>query len=124
MGDIPPELISLTCSVCLNEMDQTTQTKTSCGHLFCYNCLVDWINRGNNTCPMCRTQIRTFTRENTMIRLIDHENLTSEYIINLNIPNGYVLIKKKLYILTFVSLTFSIAASLMTSFLAIPCYRM
>ena len=122
----PSETISLTCSICLGEMDENIQTRTSCGHLFCYNCLTDWINRGNNTCPICRSRINTFTHGRTISRLVNHDNLNipGGYAVNLNIPDGYILVQKKLHILTILSLIFSISASVMSSIAAIPCYRM
>lgn len=126
MDEDSTERISLTCSVCLEGMTPEIQTRTSCGHLFCHNCLTDWINRGNNTCPVCRTQIRTFTTGRTMTRLINHDNLNipGGYAVNLNIPDGYILVQKKLHILTVLSLIISISSSVMLSIAVVPCYRM
>ncbi len=47
------------CPIC-QETTQNTKT-TSCQHTFCASCLDKWLAE-NNTCPMCRTQIREPTR--------------------------------------------------------------
>lgn len=50
------------CPIC-QETTKDTKT-TSCRHTFCVSCLDKWLMT-NNTCPMCRTQIRG---SNTMER--------------------------------------------------------
>tara|TARA_A100001011_G_C14309757_1_gene844957 strand:- start:922 stop:1413 length:492 start_codon:yes stop_codon:yes gene_type:complete len=44
-----------TCSICLQEYDDDTQTYTldSCGHKFHTKCIIDWFRRAS-TCPCCR----------------------------------------------------------------------
>ena len=46
-----------TCMICLEDFKfLSTITKTSCGHMYHYNCLKPWIDRSVNnfTCPYCR----------------------------------------------------------------------
>jgi len=47
--------INIYCSICL--LDNHDYTNLSCNHQFCNNCISNWTNRGNNTCPICRTII-------------------------------------------------------------------
>lgn len=43
---------SRNCILCLSPM--TDPTSANCGHLFCWECIVDWV-RENPECPLCRT---------------------------------------------------------------------
>lgn len=42
------------CQLCLEAMPTTT---TPCGHLFCWNCLGDWL-RTRAQCPFCREHVK------------------------------------------------------------------
>jgi hypothetical protein len=54
-------LISDDCIICRNQ--PTTPVKTPCGHIFCKDCFMAWINRGQQTCPLCtRTLFITHSR--------------------------------------------------------------
>jgi len=40
------------CSICLtNQID----IRTICSHTFCSNCIYEWVNNHNSTCPFCRS---------------------------------------------------------------------
>jgi hypothetical protein len=41
-----------TCGICFEDC---SNVKTKCGHSFCYGCINKWFDRGNETCPYCRT---------------------------------------------------------------------
>lgn len=49
---INSQIKSLNCPLCLNERNETISTP--CGHLFCLECLIEWM-RVKSECPMCRT---------------------------------------------------------------------
>ena len=49
-----------TCAICQEDFkrgDQVTQLKCNEAHLFHTDCIVEWISRGENTCPLCRAPI-------------------------------------------------------------------
>ena len=46
------------CSICLNPARKTRGVKDlKCGHRFHKKCINDWMEKGGNTCPMCRHNI-------------------------------------------------------------------
>jgi len=49
------EISSFKCSLCLGERRNTAAT--SCGHLFCWSCITEWIN-SKPECPLCRTPVQ------------------------------------------------------------------
>ena len=55
----------LSCSVCLNDTIENEQLcNTNCDHNFCKECLIDWFNQGKNTCPLCRTVLKSYMNHN------------------------------------------------------------
>ena len=43
------------CSICLYKHD--TYIKTTCGHIFGKDCIIEWINLGKSSCPYCRSNL-------------------------------------------------------------------
>ena len=39
------------CSICLTKTDTFS---IRCGHGYCAECLIEWTEKGNMTCPLCR----------------------------------------------------------------------
>ncbi|TNV73002.1 hypothetical protein FGO68_gene17543 [Halteria grandinella] len=51
----------LQCPICYVEYDPADEiTQLSCDpkHYFHNDCIVAWISKGNNSCPMCRKEIK------------------------------------------------------------------
>lgn len=46
--------IDLQCILCLERRENTSAT--ICGHLFCWNCIMDWLDQ-KEECPVCRDPI-------------------------------------------------------------------
>ena len=86
LNDIESE--NLNCVVCLQEKIEIEQVcYTNCNHNFCKGCLQDWFDRAKNTCPLCRTQLKSYMNQNQETKLITIENITPQTIENVTI-NG------------------------------------
>mmetsp|Transcript_11648 Transcript_11648/g.22603 ORF Transcript_11648/g.22603 Transcript_11648/m.22603 type:complete len:116 (+) Transcript_11648:1666-2013(+) len=48
---------SHSCGVCLNERINPA-APTSCGHVFCWNCILHWVSNVRAECPLCRAKTR------------------------------------------------------------------
>jgi len=52
---------SITCSICLEDVDSKTVCKTNCGHMYHHTCLVSSMKMMTNhkdDCPMCRARVQ------------------------------------------------------------------
>lgn len=49
----------MTCPICMDAIlaRVTGETRTSCGHIFHFQCLFSWMSAGTRkTCPVCRAE--------------------------------------------------------------------
>ena len=49
-----------TCTICYDDFkqgDKVTQLKCNEAHIYHTDCIIEWISRGENTCPLCRAPI-------------------------------------------------------------------
>jgi|UniRef100_A0A6C0IT74 hypothetical protein len=44
------------CSICLDKLTKN-QAKLPCGHYFHTNCILEWVDKKNMTCPICRQHL-------------------------------------------------------------------
>ncbi len=52
--------INADCCICLDTLNNHIITDievTQCGHMFHGTCFASWLQRGRNSCPLCRTRI-------------------------------------------------------------------
>jgi len=62
------------CSICMkDDLLNKDIYITDCDHLFCNKCLDDWFQRGNKSCPLCRSNINTYKHENDNYKLVIYE---------------------------------------------------
>ena len=85
------------CSVCLKEdLDEDQIYFTNCNHEFCKECLDDWFQRGNKSCPLCRNEVSEYKHKDEKYKLIIHtvELETSPSQLNLNeLINHNILVR-------------------------------
>ena len=65
------------CTICLKEdLIQEEIYNTDCNHIFCKDCLDDWFKRGNQSCPLCRSEINTYKYKDENYKLIIYNTTT------------------------------------------------
>ena len=63
-----------TCTICMKEdLNKDEIYYTNCGHEFCKPCLDDWFERGNQSCPLCRSEIKYYKHNDEKYKLIIHK---------------------------------------------------
>ena len=70
-----------TCTICMKEdLNKDEIYYTNCGHEFCKQCLDDWFKRGNQSCPLCRSEINYYKHNDEKYKLIIHKIENDERI--------------------------------------------
>lgn len=88
-------ITNYSCTICMKEdlIDEDIYY-TNCNHAFCKSCLDDWFQTGNQSCPLCRSEIDSYKHKNENYKLIIHEINNSENNqnnIELNINDPIVI---------------------------------
>ena len=84
------------CTICMKEgLDNDNIYTTDCKHNFCKECLDDWFQRGNQTCPLCRSHIDTYMHKDENYKLIIH---TVERDTNINQVNFNELVQQSIIV--------------------------
>ena len=61
------------CTICMKEnLNDDEIYYTNCNHEFCKECLDDWFQRGNVSCPLCRSEINEYKHKDEKYKLIIH----------------------------------------------------
>jgi len=71
------------CSVCLESINQTNYCITKCGHIFCFQCMVQCL-RKKNICPNCREELISETILNPKLSEISSNLENKSCIIKLD----------------------------------------
>ncbi|KAF8359213.1 hypothetical protein PRIPAC_94208 [Pristionchus pacificus] len=77
-----------TCTICMNDLSQTRQTKIACGHKFHRTCILNWLEKqlrsSDQACPNCRAPygfiMNGRKKDNTIAAYGDHQQPTLWYI--------------------------------------------
>ena len=65
------------CLICYNSITVNNICKTDCNHTYCSNCLMEWFNRGNTSCPYCRGEINRYTYNGDIYRITVINKITN-----------------------------------------------
>ena len=69
--DLTEDIEKQSCVICSrDDVSSESMCSTDCSHLFCKNCLDEWLDQGKKTCPMCRKTIRYFKSDDIQYRVI------------------------------------------------------
>ena len=92
--------MDITCSICLSKIPNKKTCTTNCNHKFCNDCLNKWFNKKKISCPICRSNIKTYKYNNETNRIIfidSNENIPQRNIIRRSTNN--IIINKKIFII-------------------------
>ena len=93
------------CTICFEVINDVNKCTTNCNHSYCKSCLDTWFDRGEKSCPICRSDIQYLIHNSENIRVI-YNNLNQQNQLNNNINNNLIrtnfIFKKYLYFSIFI----------------------
>ena len=81
---------SNSCIICFNSISDEEMCVTNCEHKYCFDCLKEWFNRGNISCPFCRQDIEHFFKnneKNNIVKVTIKEPINNIVNLSVNTPN-------------------------------------
>tara|TARA_B110000285_G_C14689346_1_gene408337 strand:- start:14 stop:376 length:363 start_codon:yes stop_codon:yes gene_type:complete len=89
------------CSICLNDLEKKEMCNTECEHFFCIECFESWLNNKKTSCPMCRSEIKSYKylNDNYKIVLINKAMVRREIIFGQRNNLNTILVTKNKYTL-------------------------
>lgn len=59
LGVMSKEKAQQTCVVCLETVQKQNLTKLNCcTHIFCFDCIENWVTQTENSCPLCKETVK------------------------------------------------------------------
>lgn len=104
--------MDLQCSICLQDTINKNTCVTNCSHRYCVDCLNIWFDRGQNSCPMCRGNVRYITHDNQSHRIIFNRLDNQDNQPHVQVQGNNVLITKQFY--KFIKLSYILLSFLTT----------
>lgn len=69
------------CSICCDNIEPNKMRETKCGHQYHRSCIRQWFSNGNNTCPICRHEVKN-TPKRTEYRVSFNNNIVAHVYID------------------------------------------
>ena len=77
------------CSICLETLDNDL-VKTTCGHIYHNNCLIDWYKK-KQTCPLCNEELLFYyLQQNNRWIVNNFLNVITEDLRPQNLDNDFI----------------------------------
>lgn len=64
------------CTICFTEISEEEKITLNCNHYFCNSCIQDWLDKGKNSCPLCRSDIKEYNLNDKNYRIVLKEGDT------------------------------------------------
>lgn len=86
------------CVICFNEINDEDKCITNCNHTYCNECIMNWFNRGNVSCPTCRVDVDNFINNDTINHLIKIEDTNRNVVPLVDLQNLRRLHNQNIYL--------------------------